>query len=204
MDDKTRNTRPPLEPPTFSEPACRCESQAVYTNPDTGQVFQLTAGGADPQVLKTFLDGLKVSFVVKPGSAEPPFEEEEQSAYGSEEHYPGEPPAITLKVDVLDTAGIEPPYTVDFAIDPVISVANRLSPQSFTYSGRWISVFVHADDGSMNTSLSGVSFPRFTFVAKNGPALRSMAGSSPGGNVGWLTVSVSGSGTFDLSGSYGS
>lgn len=203
MENETRNPRPPLEPPAFSEPTCRCESQAVYTNPATGQVFQLTADGGDAETLKTFLDGLKVYFAAKPGG-EPPFEEEKQAAYSSEERYSEEPPAITLKVEVLDTAGIEPPYTVDFAIDPLISVANRLSPQSFTFTGRWISVWIHADDGNMNASLGGVSFPRFTSVTENGSALGSMAGSAPGGNLSSFTVAVSGSGVFDLSGSYGS
>ena len=211
MDDETNNTpeqgnepQQPLEQLTFADPICRCESQAIYRNPLTGQVFQLTASGSDPEALKNFLANLKVYFEAKPGGEEPSFEDDRQSEYNRENRYSEEQPEIVLKVDVVDTVGIEHPYTVDFAIDPIINAQNRLSPQSFVFFGRWISVSIHADDGSMDSSLSGVSFPRYAFVSDNGPSLRSLGGSAPGNSRASLTVSVSGSGVFDLAGSYGS
>lgn len=199
--------RPQLDALEFSEPRCRYESTAVYKNPDTGQVFKIVARGLEQESVANFMRQLKVRLEVKPGDAAPPPDVGQVPTYqvdqlqaSQKQEKPTEEPAVACEIEVVDSGDIQPPFIVDFQIDPSINRANQLAPQGFDfYSTTWIRVTIHADEGSMDASLeNGVS--KFTSVDAEGLTMDTLSGSS--GDPTTFFLYIDGEGQFDLSGQY--
>jgi hypothetical protein len=183
----------------FSTPACRYESISFYQNPETGQVFKLTASSPEEEALNNFLEpGFLVWLEVRPGDdSQAP--EPEGDSY--EEMEFEEQPLVTFEIEVLEAAGIEPPYIVAFYIDPPISAANKTSPQSYTFrSTKWVQVNLHADSGNMLAKLRrGGSTKQANF---NRAANVNVALTNSSGSPTTFRLNITGDGRFDLAGQY--
>jgi hypothetical protein len=196
-------------PPThvdFSPPKCLYQSIATYTNPKTGHVFELTASGRDPEVISAYTESLKVTLEVRPDdpnwklpTQEPPSAVYQKRSVKKKES--DQEPAISLEIEVVDSGKLEPPFIVDFILDPLINEPNRTSPHTYCYqSSTQIQVTIHADSGDLTADLSGGAVPSGTGVSNPGNASDSLSGAS--GSATTFTLSIAGTGQYDLSGSY--
>lgn len=184
----------------LSDPKCRYESSAIYENPQTGQRFEITTSSRDEESLRNFHEAeIRLWCEVKPSDAsQPPQSDPDIRVYKDENE---EEPAVTFKIDVLDAGGIEPPYIVAFNIDPLISAANRTSPQSYSYfSTTWIKVNLHADEGEMDAKLWHDSSSKRNSFANPGNANAELTDGS--GSPANFYLLIKGTGQFDLSGEY--
>jgi hypothetical protein len=189
----------------FSPPKCLYQSIATYTNPKTGHVFELTASGRDPEVISGYTESLKVTLEVRPDdpnwtlpAQDPPSPAYQKRGVKKKE---SQEPAITLEIEVVDAGKLEPPFIVDFVLDPPIDEPNRTSPHTYSYqSTTQIQVTIHADHGDLNADLSGGPVPSGTGVSNPGNASDSLSGTS--GSATTFSLSIQGTGQYDLSGSY--
>jgi hypothetical protein len=185
---------------TFSDPVCRYESSADYTNPQTGQSFRIIAAGPDQEGVANFIQKIQVYLEVKPDEPlSPPENLKESESQPSERD--DEQPLVTFEVQVIDSGKIDPPFIVDFEIDPPINQVSRTAPQSYAfYSASQVSVTIHANSGNLTASLSGGGPTSRTNVSSPGDPIHSLFGNSNSPKTFFLNVN--GQGNFDLSGSY--
>lgn len=190
----------PLELMDFSEPANRFESKTRYTNQKTGQVFELTANGPNPEAIAEYIKNIRVYLEVKTDDGSDRRPEEPDRGNPDEEISKEEEAMITLYIDIIEPAGIEPPYVVDFVIDPPINLT-LTSPQDYPFApASGIDITIQATSGNLDAALKRVRSRRSVSVVAGGlPA--GLIGNARNSRHGVL-ISVSGDGVFTLSGRY--
>ncbi len=183
------------------------EAAAVYHN-DKGQVFLIAASSPDLEAAQAYIGKLRVFLDVVPGSDMPETVSEATPGKSRAEQFnkTNLARAVSVRIQVLEAGGIEPPYTVRFVIDPDISVTDS-GVHSYNYTARWISVTVTANAGSQRARLNrGSSTVAGPVSVDNLPETavsrsRQLDGSAGGAVI--FTVTLTGSGNYTLSGSYG-